>query len=222
MAAKKRKRAAKPRRKSQGKPPAFAWTQQRIQAAQLLAEDELTDAEIAAKVGIGARQLYEWKARSEFAARVDSIVAALGDRLKRYAIARKSRRLAWLNDRRERLQQVIDERAAHPDMQDAPGGKTGLLVRRQRMLGSGDNATPIAEFEFDAALEKALRETEKQAAQECGQWVVKHAPTDPTGTKEYSGGLTDEQRLAAIRAIEARLHASSAGPHPDGPGDAAG
>jgi hypothetical protein len=65
---------------------------------------------------------------------------------------------------------VIAERAADPDMANVPGGRTGLLVRRVKVIGSGDNAREVCEYEVDTGLLKELRELEKQAAVEAGQW----------------------------------------------------
>ena len=42
-------------------------------------------------------------------------------------------RVAAQQDRWERMQGVIDERAQDPDHQVAPGGSTGLLVREVRV-----------------------------------------------------------------------------------------
>ncbi len=49
-------------------------------------------------------------------------------------IAIRDDRLAALDDRRRRLHQVMEERAADPSMADVPGGKTGLLVRTYKSL----------------------------------------------------------------------------------------
>jgi hypothetical protein len=46
---------------------AFRLTARRVKAAQLVAEDALTDIQIAAKVGISERQLERWKRQPAFA-----------------------------------------------------------------------------------------------------------------------------------------------------------
>lgn len=69
------------------------------------------------------------------------------------------------------MKQVIDERAIDPEMMKAAGGSTGLLVRKLKQIGSGENAELVEEFEVDTGLLKEMREHEKQAAQELGQWV---------------------------------------------------
>jgi len=144
------------------------------EAAQLLAENDFNVDEIAAKVGISRTTIFEWKTHVAFAARVEHIEKHLGTIAMRRVIARRNRRLLALEDRWQRMQRVIEARAVDPDIQRAVGGETGLLVRRQRMLGSGDNSLLVEEFEVDTGLLKELRDTERQAAQEAGQWQEKH------------------------------------------------
>ncbi|MHC5543152.1 hypothetical protein ACYOEI_33435, partial [Singulisphaera rosea] len=89
--------------------------------------------------------------------------------VRRRGIAILERRVDALHDRWLRMQTIIEERAADKEMDGVPGGKTGLIVRQTR--GSGPDAEPIDDYVVDTALLKELREHEKQAAQELGQWV---------------------------------------------------
>jgi hypothetical protein len=50
------------------------------------------------------------------------------------------------------------------------------------------------------ALERCLQIMKQRAALE-GLNLIKVAPTDPTGEKEFSGGLTDEERSARIALL---------------------
>ena len=54
----------------------WVWTQTKRQALEQLMEDRLTDAAIAAELGIGARTLCRWKARPEFRQAMDDHLAA--------------------------------------------------------------------------------------------------------------------------------------------------
>jgi hypothetical protein len=54
-----------------------------------------------------------------------------------------------------------------------PGADKGLLARSYKQLGSGEDATIVEEYAVDGVLLKELREHEKQAAQELGQWSEK-------------------------------------------------
>lgn len=82
-------------------------------------------------------------------------------------------RVSALEDRWERMRRVISERAADPEMQDVPGGKTGLLCMTFKQLGSGLTATVVREYKVDTALLYELREHEQQAAEELGQWTTR-------------------------------------------------
>src|SRR5438445_11658046 len=54
------------------------------------------------------------------------------------------------------------------DLADIPGGNTGLLVKDYK----GRNAD-VAVYKADTALMAEMRATERQAAQELGQWVAR-------------------------------------------------
>jgi len=171
----------------------FHWTARARQAAALLAEDFLTDNQIAKKVKTCRRTVATWKLHPEFAAEVAALAQKMGDRCARLAIARKHRRVAALDDRVRRLKRVIAGRAGNAAHRAAPGGDTGLLARKLKMIGSGENATVVEEFEVDGTLLRELREHEKQAAQELGQWVerkdlnVSEADIDALVEQELAG-----------------------------------
>lgn len=89
-------------------------------------------------------------------------------------LAVRENRLAALQDRHDRLNIVMSERAE--DMADAPGGKSGLLARKRKMIGSGPLAREVVEYELDTGLLSEFREHEKQVAQELGQWQEGNGP----------------------------------------------
>lgn len=92
-----------------------------------------------------------------------------------YDIQTRAGRVLALAERRDALYQVLAERAACEDHQTVPGGKTGHVVTKLRQIGQGGPI--VTEHAVDIALLKELRETEKQIAQELGQWIEK---TDET------------------------------------------
>jgi hypothetical protein len=163
----------------------FQWTALKRRAVELLASDELSDAHVAAQVSVGRATLTRWKARPEFAAAVQEAVAALGDVARRYAVGRRAARVKALEDRWHALQRVIAERAAAPEMQGVPGGTTGHLCRTVKGIGSGETFRVVEEFEVDTGLLKELREHEKQAAIELGQWEDKHVVQGPHGESPF-------------------------------------
>lgn len=86
-----------------------------------------------------------------------------------------------LEYRWQKIQQVIEERAADPSMTKIPGGKTGLIVRQIKAVGSGAGMKILREYVIDAGLLKELRAHEQQAARELSQWVNKREVTGEDG-----------------------------------------
>jgi transposase-like protein len=164
--------------------PDFEWTNERIEAAQLVAYGELEVGDIAAKLGVSARTLYEWRRVPEFAARVDEIIEDIKASLRRRKVSHVEQRVARLNRDWLRLQKVFEERAADPAMKGVPGGETGLLVHTVKGVGKGDDFQLIDQYEVDAGALRELREIEKQAAQELGQWVEKKELAESTLSKQ--------------------------------------
>ncbi len=146
----------------------LAKSKKREESAQLLAEDKLTDEQIAAKVGMGRATLARWKNLPEFTARVQEITAAYAERALNFGMARKERRLHALNDLFGRLWRIVEERAADPMMEKVPGGSTGLLTRKVKSVGRGENLKEVELYVFDAALLRELCAVMAQAADELG------------------------------------------------------
>jgi predicted transcriptional regulator len=142
-------------------------------AAVLLAENRLSDSDIAATLGVSRASISRWKRRPEFQTRVTVLQQRINEVALQTAIADREKRVAALNDRWERMQRVLDERAADPGVASAPGGTTGLVVKQMKMIGAGEAAMPITEYAVDTSLLKEMRATEQQAAQELGQWSEK-------------------------------------------------
>lgn len=119
----------------------FLWTESKSLAAQLLAEDDLTDAQIAEQCDVARATLNRWKREPEFRARIKELLVDIRADILSRGVARQETRLKALHYRWTRLQALIAKQLAS----DSP----------------------------DAKLLKELREHEKQAAQELGQWVEK-------------------------------------------------
>jgi hypothetical protein len=175
----------------------FRWTTAKTQAAELVAQDQLTDDEIATTAGVNRRQLTRWKQHPDFKARVQEHLDTFREKIAAEGVINKQFRLGRLNDLQARLQAVIDARAE--EHAEIPGGKTGLLVRtvklvkvynsEERPQDGGDGETlysakrdiQVEEYVVDTATIREIREVLKQAAQETGQWVEKQAQTDADG-----------------------------------------
>lgn len=58
----------------------FRWTGKRTEAALLVAQDELSNEEIAKRAGITRQGLDKWKRAPEFQERVEELLAAMASR----------------------------------------------------------------------------------------------------------------------------------------------
>ena len=112
-------------------------------------------------------------------------------------IAERQYRLAMLQDLLDRLLALIEERAvAYRDVK--PGGASGLLMRRVRMIGTGKNTVRIEEYTFDRAVVTEILAGLKQAAIEVGDWGQKPSPAVSQGPDRVNLGLLNA-KLVCIK-----------------------
>ena len=154
---------------------AFAWTEQKRQAAGLVAESNLPFAEIAERVGVARETVWKWRRQPAFQEAVAEIETELDRDALNLAITRRRSRLEGYDRRREKALAVIQARAEHyaREYPDVPGGNTGLLAPIVKSIGGGAAAYHVTEHFFDSALARELRALEEQASRESGQWVDK-------------------------------------------------
>jgi hypothetical protein len=158
-------------------------------AAELVALDTKLDRDIAAEIGVTKITLERWKRLSAFQTHVAAVAEAQRAAIRAEGIANKQNRIDAYNDRWSKLTAIIEARAASPTPSETngergssdddddgpierlpvPGWETGLLVKVVRTMGK---AVEIR-YEVDGVILKELRDHEKQAAQELGQWVEK-------------------------------------------------
>jgi hypothetical protein len=184
----------------------FVWTTVSIDAAQMVADGDLSFDAVAQAAGTSAPTLRKWREHPEFVARVEVIRKDYRDFVRRRGIAVKERRIQALNDRHRLMMQVIRERGADPRLAAYPGGSTGVMVatdwkwppkKKVKPDSESDETAELDEseaipiLEFDSALLRELREHEKQTAQELGDWTEK---------QEISGGVS-----VAVTSIDAGL-----------------
>lgn len=172
------------------------------ETARLVAEDMLTDEQIAAQMGIGRTTLHRWKQTTGFQALVDKHLEAQHAAVVAVGIANKRQRVNALNDRWRRMKRVIAERAADPYLTTVAGGATGLIVRQLKGVGQGKDFQLVEEFGLDATLLREMRAHEEQAAKEMGQWVEKQQ-TQQNGdtTVRYVVEYTNDWRTAGAGEI---------------------
>jgi hypothetical protein len=149
----------------------FPWCKASRKAVKYLALGRYSDSKIAAKIGMSRATITRWKRHPEFVEAVDRLINDYRHAVRWQGLAILERRIDRLNRRWDGMHKVIRERAASPEMQAVPGGTTGLLVRTVKGIGSGDAFQVVDEYAVDTGLLRELREHEKQAAQELGQWV---------------------------------------------------
>ena len=153
----------------------------RHKAAILLAEDELTDRQIAAKLKIGRTTLHRWKQEPEFQQVMGDYRGQIVAEALKLPIAKKHERIRILNDslmadleaRRLRGEtyaaRVGTPEEAARDMfgsMTPPWAATGKYVEQPEIAANGKMVT---EWAYDKALESSINDKLKQAAQELGQ-----------------------------------------------------
>ncbi len=162
----------------------------------------------------------KWKCHPEFQQRVAETAADIGEAIKDRGIADLQNRIDALNERWNLMRKVIETRAVQ--YAGVPCGDTGLLVCRSRLAkttgqrsrarrqiaagqlalwedgveweGSAEDAAAaeVGEYVVGVGLLRELREHEKQAAQELGQWKANRPDEPAVLIQEYIGVPLDE------------------------------
>ena len=138
----------------------------RHRVALLIAQNRLGAAQIANSCQINRRTLNRWKNQVGFQELIADYRRLLQHECEVfYQIASKEHRLRAMNQRWEALEQVMNDRGEDPELQEVPGGRTGLIVRSL----SGSGRSVFITFLTDVALLRESRKLEAQAAQELKQ-----------------------------------------------------
>lgn len=169
----------------------FHWTRQTVKAATLLAENQLTQKQMAAEVGCSPRAITNWLSVPAFKAHVQKLVEETRKVLAQRYIATQDQRIASYIQDFERTDQIIKERAEA--MKHVPGGSSGLIARDFKAVK--DEVVEV--YEFDAALVRERRAIRKDVAEELGQLSQKH---------EFSfSGRISEMSPEQLKEMEAEL-----------------
>lgn len=157
------------------KPATF--TPEKRRAAEMLADGNLTVEEVARQLNVDRVTLWNWRKDPAFRAVVAEMDAELNADALQFAITRRRERLQKYDDRFNRYQQVIEERAEYyaEHWPEVPGGTSGPLVETLKVVGSGPAAYTVTEHVIDHALSREMRELAKQSAVELGQWTERSA-----------------------------------------------
>lgn len=167
-------------------PGGWKWNTERERAAQLVAENEMDFATIAAAIGVSRKTLHNWRNVDEFSGRVADLQGQIAASSLRQTIGKKHKRIAYLQELMERQRAAMDARAARASADpEAPAeAATGLFESRTIMSASGKTKT---DWKFDAALVREYRQTLEQAARELGQISDKVEVSGETIIRRYVG-----------------------------------
>lgn len=153
------------------------------EAARLLAEDDLTDEEIARRAGITRRQLTTWKQDPSFRQAVNEHVALIRDQILSRGYARVEKRVQLLDTNLRRLEAIVEAQRENPDVRGHPGADTGLIFYKEIPTRTGK----AEEFFVHTALLAEERALLSDIAKHTGQWIDRiSANFDPSI-------LTDEE-----------------------------
>lgn len=174
----------------------FIWSNQKRRAAQMLAQGDLLDIEIAAQLGVDRSTLARWRLHPTFLLGIKHFADGLTDALAEYGIKIKTKRLEDYDTINMLLDQIREERAAaaciaieeDPDLARVGGFRTGLIVKQDRVIGTGSNAQKTTEYKIDDAWLTAKLALNKQVAQETGQWIHQ---ANITGQVEHRMSVQD-------------------------------
>ena len=154
--------------------PAFKITSKHLEAARLYA-DGLSQAEVAKTLGITVGKAKDWYEQPLLKAEIDAFIESDRAAIRGKGITVKQNRLDAYNERWKLLNAIIKARSEWDVVAGVPGGNTGLIVRDFKGTAN------IEIFKIDVGLLKELRELEKQAAIEVGDWTEKKELTGADG-----------------------------------------
>jgi hypothetical protein len=195
------------------------WQAKHEEAAQLVADDRLSNEQIAARMGVTRQAMDLWKLDPAFKARVAEIVEAARAEALRCGVAVKAERIRGYQDRYQRMRALLDARAAMGQRLVAalqgegdadrylrslfgkgelpPGLETGLLVKTVKVVGK----VTEEEWSVDTGLLSEMRATEKQAAQEMGDWTEKREVAGPGGGPQLVQVVYDDPDAPTSGAV---------------------
>lgn len=181
-----------------GRPCLVCSHPQRFEIESDILNPDITVANISTKFEVSAQAIYRHQKshlphdisaalRAQRTTATDPELAKLAG----IAISKKVERMGRLQETLDRLESAIQQRAeAHAS---APGGNTGLIVTRQKALGSGERMQIVEEHEFDGPFVRRYLEVLAQAADEMGEGKYKSAQNSSAKTIVLVGGAAQVQ-----------------------------
>lgn len=154
-----------------------------LKAAVLLGEDSLSIARIAEEVGVSDVTIYNWKKLPHFMDAVRAKVRELDEATSQLRFAKRRERIAALEQMAEDHLTIMRERAEWFAANDpeVPGGRTGRVIRQEKVIGIGKQQKQVTEYVEDKGLDQNFRETLIHIAKERGEWSEKRELSGPNG-----------------------------------------
>ena len=143
----------------------------------------LSDPKVAAKYQLHRAAIQNHRTK-HLPIKLADTIAALDEKEKAplaLALAKQGERLRFQQDRYDRMRVILEERGE--EMAGVAGGRSGMLARTYKQIGSGDTAEVREEYKVDAAFLKEFRELEKQISEELGQYKREHDSGSNSGPK---------------------------------------
>lgn len=142
----------------------FEWDEVSDRAARHAAEG-MPPTLICQNLSLNPQVFEAWLTNTEFRLRIRQYLEALSEHVMMSGLANRTHRLTAMNDRWAAQKTIVSQRAQRakldPEIEKIPGATTGWVTDKG---------------EYDAALAKEMRDTEKHGAIEVGQWQEGGAP----------------------------------------------
>lgn len=183
-----------------------------IKAARLLAEEELSQQQVAKRIGVSEYAICRWKRNyPAFANLVETYRVRLRSDVLDRGIARKEIRLKKLAGMHARIERVIAKRAEYaeddPAFINVAGADTGLITLDRVCIGGGQHGEFVDKFSVDHDLIKRHNEILEQVAKEKGEFEPDKSPKGDQHQHVHIHypTLTDGENAAAVQAMQADM-----------------
>lgn len=167
------------------------WDRRSEAAACLCADGTVPAAQMAAQIGVPLSTISAWRAHPSFRRRVSDLIESYGEKLAGHVLSSKAGRTRRAMQLADALAEVREQRAASamPELYNddgndpafdfdqglsiIPGGRTGLMIRTEKVIGTGALAKRVVEYAVDFDHVQAEVATMQYIARESGQWSEK-------------------------------------------------
>lgn len=191
-----------------------AWTPKRQLAVELLATSDDSTEVIAEQVGVLAGTLCKWKREPAFVEKLREHEQMLAERWMERGLARRPRRLKELSEQYTRITAELEARGEMMRAEGDAMGFSGMVSKKQRQVGKGEDAQVVTEYEIDTATSRELRAILEQIARELGQWQDKRETEAASNVQVTAmqvilvqpGSVEAKTGTVETRAVDASLY----------------